>query len=479
MYSWLAIPAVLAALASWFLYRHYAVLIWIFLSAALLLLSGNDLLIFFNTTLIVLVVSRAIFDRYGNKIILIFIILTIAKMFLLINYYLNEMLLYLYYLIDGVFSSYSIVLMSLYVFKPPQLNKSFWLLIPASAVATTPTVAVSALTGSIAALLDAPPIVVVAVTAFNLYYLSSLGEFVAFLPASVLLLAYFFTHKRVLYLSERLPLGWLYSWLGGRYKVIRLLGVGGFSYVLLVRQKGKVYAAKILRYADDYGVPLASDENILRLFGYEMNRYLEIKSDYIVKAFEVYLPAVGYRDIKQYMKNPPYILLEYMEGGTLRDLLRARKRLPVQQVIELFKQLAQGLYDIHKHNIVHLDIKPENIMFTRDRKIAKIGDMGIAKVVTGGYVHSSYMSPAYAAPEVKKGLATFSSDIYSLGCVIYEALTGINPNVFVENGYQIPPPSAYVADVPRWIDEIILKMLDLNPNARPNSAELVNYLTRV
>lgn len=89
------------------------------------------------------------------------------------------------------------------------------------------------------------------------------------------------------------------------------------------------------------------------------------------------------------------------------------------------------------------------------------------------------MSPAYAAPEVKKGLATFSSDIYSLGCVIYEALTGINPNVFVENGYQIPPPSAYVADVPRWIDEIILKMLDLNPNARPNSAELVNYLTRV
>ncbi|MEM3962778.1 serine/threonine-protein kinase, partial [Pyrobaculum sp.] len=187
----------------------------------------------------------------------------------------------------------------------------------------------------------------------------------------------------------------------------------------------------------------------------------------------------GYKDIGQYMRNPPYILLEYMDGGTLRDLLRAKKRLPAGYVAELFRQLAQGLYDIHRRNIIHLDIKPENILFTKDRKVAKIGDMGIAKVAIGGRVQSSFMSPAYAAPEVKKGEASFSSDIYSLGCVIYEALTGINPNVFVENGYAIPPPSAYAADVPPWMDEIILKMLDLDPAKRPTVADLVSFIASI
>lgn len=101
----------------------------------------------------------------------------------------------------------------------------------------------------------------------------------------------------------------------GRYKVINVLGAGGFSYVLAVRHKASTYAAKVLRYVDDNGAPLASDVNILRLFGQEMNRYIEIESDHVVKAYEVYLPTSGYRDVVQYIKNPPYILLEYMEGG--------------------------------------------------------------------------------------------------------------------------------------------------------------------
>ncbi|MEM4059887.1 MAG: serine/threonine-protein kinase, partial [Pyrobaculum sp.] len=286
---------------------------------------------------------------------------------------------------------------------------------------------VSVLAGTLAALIDVSFVLVALVAVVNFYYLTALGQYLSFLPPLVLILSYIATYKRVLYLSVNPPIGWLYSWLGGRYKVIRLLGVGGFSYVLLVKFKKSMYAVKILRFADDQGAPLAGDENILYLFGQEMNRYLELKSDHVVRAYEVYLPAVGYKDIGQYMRNPPYILLEYMDGGTLRDLLRAKKRLPAGYVAELFRQLAQGLYDIHRRNIIHLDIKPENILFTKDRKVAKIGDMGIAKVAIGGRVQSSFMSPAYAAPEVKKGEASFSSDIYSLGCVIYEALTGINP----------------------------------------------------
>ena len=474
-----AMPALLVAVFGWRLYMHYSALLWAVFAVFLLILSVDHVAVFVNSLLVAMVSSRVLFDRYKNIIMIIFIITIIIKIFLFTEYYLYEKFTYIYYIADGVFTGLSVFLMYLYTFKPPRLDRLYWLLVPAVVLSSTPSISVSVVSGSALALVDAQPLFVASVAALNVAYLfAAAGDPLGFAATAAFILAYVLTYKRVLYLSPLAPVGWLYSWLGGRYKVIKLLGVGGFSYVLAVKQRKNIYAAKILRYVDDYGSPLASDEGILRIFGQEMNRYLEIKSDYVVKAYEVYLPAVGYRDVVQYLKNPPYILLEYMEGGTLRDLLRTARRLPAGQVVELFRQLAQGLYDIHRHNVVHLDIKPENIMFTKDRKTAKIGDMGIAKVVTGGYVHSSYLSPAYAAPEVKRGIATFASDIYSLGCVIYEAATGINPNVFVENRYQIPPPSAYNAEVPPWLDEILLKMLRLDPAERPTAAELVTFLRK-
>ena len=473
-----AVFAVVLAVAGWFLYRHIVAIVWGIISFILLLYS-TGVIVALNTTLIALILLRAVYDRYRDQILLIFIILTIMKMVILTEYYINEKLVYIYYFIDGIFIVFSILIIYLYRFKPLKIERLMPILVLTSAFVYPEFTPVSVLAGTLAALIDVSFVLVALVAVVNFYYLTALGQYLSFLPPLVLIVSYIAMYKRVLYLSVNPPIGWLYSWLGGRYKVIRLLGVGGFSYVLLVKFKKSMYAVKILRFADDQGAPLAGDENILYLFGQEMNRYLELKSDHVVRAYEVYLPAVGYKDIGQYMRNPPYILLEYMDGGTLRDLLRAKKRLPAGYVAELFRQLAQGLYDIHRRNIIHLDIKPENILFTKDRKVAKIGDMGIAKVAIGGRVQSSFMSPAYAAPEVKKGEASFSSDIYSLGCVIYEALTGINPNVFVENGYAIPPPSAYAADVPPWMDEIILKMLDLDPAKRPTVADLVSFIASI
>ncbi|MEM3835682.1 serine/threonine-protein kinase [Pyrobaculum sp.] len=473
-----AVFAVVLAVAGWFLYRHIVAIVWGIISFVLLLYS-TGVIVALNTTLIALILLRAVYDRYRDQILLIFIILTIMKMVILTEYYINEKLVYIYYFIDGIFIVFSILIIYLYRFKPLKIERLMPILVLTSAFVYPEFTPVSVLAGTLAALIDVSFVLVALVAVVNFYYLTALGQYLSFLPPLVLILSYIATYKRVLYLSVNPPIGWLYSWLGGRYKVIRLLGVGGFSYVLLVKFKKSMYAVKILRFADDQGAPLAGDENILYLFGQEMNRYLELKTYHVVRAYEVYLPAVGYKDIGQYMRNPPYILLEYMDGGTLRDLLRAKKRLPAGYVAELFRQLAQGLYDIHRRNIIHLDIKPENILFTKDRKVAKIGDMGIAKVAIGGRVQSSFMSPAYAAPEVKKGEASFSSDIYSLGCVIYEALTGINPNVFVENGYAIPPPSAYAADVPPWMDEIILKMLDLDPAKRPTAADLVSFIASI
>lgn len=452
-------------------YRLYAALPWVVTSAVLMTMSMDGIFLI-NTALVALILLRGVLDRFRKPLIALFILLTLVKMFVMIDYYLEEKFTYIYYIVDGVFTTLSIVLYP-YNRRIPDVKRATWPAALASVFMTSTATPLSVVAGVTLALGELPHYVIIAVMAANGVYLYLTGDAFFYLPPTALVLAYFATYRRLTHTSQTPPLGWLYSWLGGRYKVVKLLGAGGFSYVLAVKHGRETYAAKVLRYSDDAGVPLAGDENVLAAFGQEMNRYLGIKSPHVVRAFEVYLPAVAYRDLAMYMKNPPYILLEYMDGGTLRDLLRVRKKLPTHEALEIFRQLAVGLYDIHKHRVVHLDIKPENILFKNG--VAKIGDMGIAKVVVGGYVRSSYMSPAYAAPEVKKGRATLASDIYSLGCVMYEILTGINPNVFVESGHEIPHPSAYNREVPRWLGDFLLKMLSLNPAERPTAGDLITF----
>ncbi|MEZ0320242.1 MAG: serine/threonine-protein kinase [Pyrobaculum sp.] len=472
-----ALSSFLTAMLAWAMYKKYVAALWTTLLIVLLTFS-NYILILVNSLLVALVIFRGLFDRFKKVAIAASFLVIILKIIILTDLYLDEKLTYTHYVLDGMFTGISIFMVFAYEFKPPKLENVTLLTSPAVVLATPASTPAALILGVVSAVRDASPYFVLALATLNAIYLYLRGEALFFLPPLLFLAAYGATYKRVFYTALRPPAGWLYSWLGGRYKVLKVLGVGGFSFVLAVKHGRALYAAKILRLRDDYGAPLAEDEKILALFGQEMNRYLEIKSPHVVKAFEVYLPAVGYRDLSQYMRNPPYILLEYMEGGTLRDLLRARRRLPVDYVIELFRQLARGLADIHSHRVVHLDIKPENIIFARDKKVAKIGDMGIAKVIAGSYVSSSYMSPAYAAPEVKNGTATFASDVYSLGCVVYEALTGINPNVFVENKYAIPPPSSYNRDVPPWLDSLLLRMLEIDPSKRPSAEEVLRELEK-
>ncbi|MFN3804133.1 MAG: serine/threonine-protein kinase [Pyrobaculum sp.] len=473
MYTTLA--ALMSLVATTFLlYQHYMATMWVTTSIFLILFSVGEAFLI-NSMLITLVVLRGVFERFKKELVAAFVVTTLIKMYLLTNFYLEEKLPYVYYITDAIFTSLSIFIMS-FGRKLPEIRRATWPAVFTTVLNSSLATPLSLASGVVLALGDMPPYFATALLLANLMYLYLGGDPHFFLPPLAFGLAYFLTYRKTSYISPTPPLGWLYSWLGGRYRVLRVLGAGGFSYVLAVRHRGVTYAAKVLRYRDDYNMPLAGDENILAAFGQEMNKYLGIKSHHVVRAYEVYLPAVPYRDVAQYMKNPPYILLEYMDGGTLRERLRAVGRLPLREALEMFKQLAGGLYDIHRHNVVHLDIKPENIMF-RD-KLVKIGDMGIAKVITGSYVYSSYMSPAYAAPEVKRGQATYASDIYSLGCVIYEALTGINPNVFMENRHQIPPPSTYNREVPPWLDRLLLKMLAADPAERPTAAELVTFLKR-
>jgi serine/threonine protein kinase len=256
------------------------------------------------------------------------------------------------------------------------------------------------------------------------------------------------------------------------------VGIGGFSYVLRVSTGGRVFAAKVLRFSDDRGVPLASNWDVVRVFGQEMNRYLQIKSEYIVQAYEVFIPYYEYKNIRDYMRNPPYMILEYMDGGSLRDYLAERKALSLDEFFRIFIQVSRGILDLHNNNLLHLDIKPENLLFKdKTRNIVKIGDLGIAKMAVGKLVAISYLSPAYAAPEVLKSqLASKASDVYSLGCIMYESLTGINPQAFVFNGYEVPPPDRYRPDIPPWLSRLIMSMLSPKPEARPSIDVVVKIL---
>jgi hypothetical protein len=474
-----ALPLVLTASAALPLYSYYVAVPWLAAVAALQLLFTDAVTTALNSLAVSLVIFRAVFDRFRAAAIAALAALAPAKAVLLSEYYLGERLGAVYYLADGAFMALSAFMLCCHSFKPLKLREVSLLLVPAAALAPPQAAPISALSGSLMALADMPPYAALAVAAASACYLAAAGHAPAPLSPLALAVAYALTYRRVSHLSRAPPLGWLNAWLCGRYKVVRLLGVGGFSYVLAVKHGGAMYAAKVLRFSDESGLPLAGSEDVLRLFGHEMQRYLELKSEHVVRAHEVYLSAAGYKDLAQYMRSPPYILLEYMGGDSLRNLLRAGAPLPIGFVVEIFRQLARGLYDIHRSGIVHLDIKPENILLSRDMRVAKIGDMGIARAVSLGYVRISFMSPAYAAPEVRSGLASYASDIYSLGCVIYEALTGVNPNALAAAGHRIPPPSAYNPEVPGWLDEILLRMLDREPARRPSAGELLMLLSNV
>ena len=265
-----------------------------------------------------------------------------------------------------------------------------------------------------------------------------------------------------------------------------VIAIGGVSYVLRGRDEwGRVYAIKVLKDKDSRGNPLASDLRVLSSFKKEMSEYLLIDSPRIVKVFEVHIPPdekIPYNSIENYLDEPPYVVMEYMEGGSLRDLMRERGPLEFQEFLRIAYAMALALSELHNANIIHLDLKPENILFKdRNRAIVKIGDLGAARIMVGGKSYVSQFSIAYAAPEVSKGVADVRSDIYSLSCIFYEMLTGINPHLYrLSSGqFTVPPINNYRPDVPPDLASLIMRGLEINPAMRPSSVnEIINVLSK-
>ncbi|MFO7181304.1 MAG: protein kinase [Pseudomonadota bacterium] len=216
--------------------------------------------------------------------------------------------------------------------------------------------------------------------------------------------------------------------IGGKYEIIGLIGTGGMGYVVSAMhvELGERVALKFLRQE-----ALANSELVGR-FAREAQAAVKIKSEYVARVFDVGTLPDGV----------PFIVMEHLEGKDLADVLREKGPLPIRVAVEYVMQACEALASAHSNGIVHRDIKPENLFLARQAQgmeIIKILDFGISKVALTGVRASNARqfvrtelpmgSPVYMSPEQIRTSAEVDArtDIWSLGCVLFEVLTGHTP----------------------------------------------------
>ncbi|WP_243075239.1 Stk1 family PASTA domain-containing Ser/Thr kinase [Microbacterium sp. SS28] len=185
-----------------------------------------------------------------------------------------------------------------------------------------------------------------------------------------------------------------------------------------------------------------------------------------------------------------YLVMEYLPGITLRELMREQKRLTVAQTITIMDAILSGLAAAHRAGIVHRDVKPENVLLAEDGRI-KIGDFGLARATTANTATGAQLlgTIAYLAPElVTRGTADARSDIYSLGIMLYEMLAGEQPYqgeqpmqiAFQHATDSVPRPSVKNPGVPEQLDELVLWATEKSPDERPVDArEMLDRLREI
>ena len=260
--------------------------------------------------------------------------------------------------------------------------------------------------------------------------------------------------------------------LSNRYEILEQIGSGGMAYVYKARDRklSRLVAIKILKEE------FCKDKSFVAKFRMEAQAAAGLSHNNVVGVYDV-----GEED------NTHYIVMELIDGITLKEYITRKRKLGTKESIGIAIQVAQGLEAAHKRHIVHRDIKPQNIIISKDGRI-KVADFGIARAITdettnlygaAGSVH--YISPEQA----RGGYCDERSDIYSLGITIYEMVTGRVPfdgdtTVAVAIAHineAMVPPSNIEPSVPVALEQIIFKCTQKRPNQRYSScADLIKDL---
>ncbi|MFI0775646.1 Stk1 family PASTA domain-containing Ser/Thr kinase [Streptomyces sp. NPDC021212] len=261
--------------------------------------------------------------------------------------------------------------------------------------------------------------------------------------------------------------------LGGRYELGSVLGRGGMAEVYLAHDTrlGRTVAVKTLR------VDLARDPSFQARFRREAQSAASLNHPAIVAVYDTgedYVDGVSI----------PYIVMEYVDGSTLRELLHSGRKLLPERSMEMTVGILQALEYSHRNNIVHRDIKPANVMLTRSGQV-KVMDFGIARAMGDAGMTMTQTAAVigtaqYLSPEQAKGETVDArSDLYSTGCLLYELLTVRPPFVGdspVAVAYQHvreepQPPSTYDPEITPEMDAIVLRALVKDPDYRYQSAD--------
>ena len=252
--------------------------------------------------------------------------------------------------------------------------------------------------------------------------------------------------------------------LGGRYRIIGLLGVGGM---------GEVYRATDLTLGQSVALKFlpaeaATNQQLLERFHGEVRVARQVSHPNVCRVY----------DIGQ-VEGMPFISMEYVDGEDLASLLHRIGRLSADKAIQTARKICAGLAAAHDRGVIHRDLKPQNIMMNKRGEvlIMDFGLSAIANELSGSEVRNG--TPAYMAPEQLRGSGvTTKSDIYSLGLVLYELFTGRKPYeasgasqlLEQQEAAQLTSISSLASDVDPAVERVIRQCLDPDPARRPASA---------
>lgn len=248
--------------------------------------------------------------------------------------------------------------------------------------------------------------------------------------------------------------------IGGRYEIQELIGTGGMSDVYRARcnKLNRNVAVKVLKQE------FSENRDFVAKFRREAEAAANLMHPNIVTVYDV-----GEDN------GISYIVMELVDGYTLKEYIEKKSRLAINECISIAIPIASGIEAAHNKGIIHRDIKPQNVIISKDGKV-KVTDFGIAKTTTSNTISSNVMgSVHYTSPEqARGGFSDEKSDIYSLGITLFEMVTGRVPfngdtTVAIAIKHiqeEMPSPRIYVEDIPISIEQIILKCTQKSPDRR-------------